>query len=76
MLTTFSLQDALNELDFTPEIDLFLSRINTQFPKYLPFKPDPSAFAIDLFTLDWSSLMFYAFPPLSGGGIQKQFNVN
>ena len=65
MLTTSSLQDALSELDFTPEIDLFASRMNTQFPKYVSFKPDPSAFAMDAFTLDWSNIMFYAFPPFS-----------
>lgn len=42
-----------------------MSRINTQFPRYVSFKPDPSAFDVDAFTLDWSRLMFYAFPPFS-----------
>ena len=65
MLTTSSLQDALNESDFALENDLFVSCMNTHFPKYVSFKPDPSSFAIDAFTLDWSSLMFYAFPPFS-----------
>ena len=65
MLSKASLQDALNELGFMPEIDLFASRINTQFKKYVSYKPDPSALAIDAFTLDWSKLMFYAFPPFS-----------
>ena len=64
MLGTSSLQDAPNELDFTSEIDLFASRINTQFPKCVSFKPDPTAFAIDAFTLDWSRLMFYALNTL------------
>ena len=48
-----------------PEIDLFASRINNQFTKYVSYKPDPSALAIDAFTLDWSKLMFYASPPFS-----------
>ena len=65
MLSKASLQDALNELGFMPEIDLFASRINNQFTKYVSNKPDPSALAIDAFTLDWSKLMFYASPPFS-----------
>ena len=65
MLSKASLQDALNELGFMQEIDLFASRINNQFTKYVSYKPDPSALAIDAFTLDWSKLMFYAFPPFS-----------
>ena len=52
MLTESSLQDPIIELDFIPEIDLFASRINTQFPKYVSFKPDPSAFAMDA-SLRW-----------------------
>ena len=65
MLSQSSLQDALNQLGFTPEIDLFASRVNNQFTKYVSYKPDPSALAIDAFTLDCSKLMFYAFPPFS-----------
>ena len=65
MLSKASLQDALSELGFMPEIDLFASRINNQFTKCVSYKPDPSALAIDAFTLDWSKLMFYAFPPFS-----------
>ena len=52
------LQDALNQLGFTPEIDLFASRVNNQFTKSVSYKPDPSALAIDAFTLDCSKLMF------------------
>ena len=58
-------QDAVNELGFMPEIDLFASRINNLFTKYVSYKTGPSALAIDAFTLDWSKLMFYAFPPFS-----------
>ena len=31
----------------------------------MSFRPDPEAFAIDAFSLDWSNLKFYAFPPFS-----------
>lgn len=52
-------------LKFQPKIDLFASRINYQISKYVAYKPDPGAWAIDAFSLDWSFLDFYAFPPFS-----------
>lgn len=60
-----SLDTALKQLQFRPEIDLFASRVNCQFPRYCSFKPDPGAEAIDAFTITWHSLNFYAFPPFS-----------
>ena len=57
------LSDSLSILDFKPDIDLFASRINKQFVKYVAFKPDPEALYIDAFTLPWTDLDFYAFPP-------------
>ena len=32
---------------------------------YFSWHPDPRAWAIDAFTLDWSNMFFYAFPPFS-----------
>ena len=57
----------------TPEVDLFASRLNHQVPKYLAWKPDPKAMAIDAFTENWSKWDFYAFPPfnLIGKVLQK-----
>ena len=46
-----------------PSIDIFASRLNTQLDRYISWLPDPNAEAIDAFTLDWSNLAFYAFPP-------------
>lgn len=60
-----SLKGALSQLGFYPDIDLFASRINYQFEKYVSYRPDPQAFAIDAFKLEWSQLKFYAFPPFS-----------
>ena len=60
-----SLQTALADLQFPPEIDLFASRVNCQFPRYCSFKPDPTAETIDAFTISWHNLKFYAFPPFS-----------
>ena len=60
-----SLTRALQDLEFTPNIDLFASRINQQFVKYVSSKPDPQAVATDAFTLSWANLNFYVFPPFS-----------
>ena len=47
----------------TPEIDLFATRLNTQLPKFVSWKPDPVSCFVDAFTISWNSLYFYAFPP-------------
>lgn len=65
MLQKTLLSHALGELQFTPEIDLFASRINCQFPQYVAYRPDPGAVAIDAFSIPWTELKFYAFPPFS-----------
>ena len=46
-------------------VDLFASRLSHQLCKYVCWRPDPNAFHSDAFTLDWSSLTAYAFPPFS-----------
>lgn len=46
-------------------IDLFASNLNAKCKEYVSWKKDPDAMAIDAFTLNWSSLRFYAFPPFS-----------
>lgn len=48
-----------------PEIDLFASRSNTKIDKYISWKPDPYAYCIDAFTVNWSNFFFYAFPPFA-----------
>ena len=57
------LQLALGFLGFTPDVDLFASRINRQFPKYVSYQPDPEAAAVNAFSLSWSDMKFYCFPP-------------
>ena len=48
------------------DIDLFASRLNAKLPCYVAWQPDPSAFAIDAFTLNWSVYnLIYCFPPFS-----------
>ena len=60
---TFAL--LLERVNFQCDIDLFASRINNQLPKYLSYRPDPQAYAVDAFTLSWTGFQFYAFPPFS-----------
>lgn len=48
-----------------PEIDLFASRANAKSAIFVSWFQEPDAFAVDAFTLNWSSKFFYAFPPFS-----------
>ena len=59
------LQTALSELERSPTIDLFASRLNAQLPRYVFFRPDLIAVGIDAFSLCWKDETFYAFPPFS-----------
>ncbi|CAB4017117.1 Transposon Tf2-6 poly [Paramuricea clavata] len=65
MLNPTDLQKSLTQLQFTPVIDLFASRINKQFVRYASFRPDPEAEIIDAFTIQWGNLKFYMFSPFS-----------
>lgn len=48
-----------------PEIDLFASQSNKKCERYFSWKRDPGSEQIDAFTVSWSDLNFYAFPPFS-----------
>jgi hypothetical protein len=65
MLNATCLAEALQTLKFQLSIDLLASRLNKQFEKYCAFNPDPDAIAIDAFSMSWSNLTFYCFPPFS-----------
>ena len=49
--------------EYNPEIDLFASRLNAQLPRYVSWKPDPEAEAVDALSYNWGGIRFYAFPP-------------
>ena len=51
MLKKCIFQKALSALQFTPQTDLFASRLNKQIDKYVSFKPDPEAFEVDVFSM-------------------------
>ena len=57
------LRPALSIGEFEPRIDLFASRFNHQCLLYVAYRPDPEALAINSFTLSWSGIQFYVFPP-------------
>ena len=66
--TEWSLNDdclthALSQIDFIPDVDLFASRLNTKFPSYVSFRPDPGAVAIDAFAQNLANLKFYTWYP-------------
>ena len=46
-------------VNITPKIDS--SRLNNQQPTYVSYKPDPNAYAVEAFSLDWSKLYIYDF---------------
>ncbi|XP_011859425.1 PREDICTED: uncharacterized protein LOC105556921 [Vollenhovia emeryi] len=48
-----------------PEIDLFASKTNKKCRIYSSWERDPDAIVVNAFTLSWSNLNFYAFPPFS-----------
>ncbi len=48
-----------------PDIDLFASRINKQLDTYAAWRPDPHAKYIDAFSISWSNIYGYLFPPFS-----------
>ena len=48
-----------------PDVDLFASRLNNNNRKYISYRSDPGAQAVNAFTIPWGNLQFYAFPPFS-----------
>lgn len=50
----------------TPEVDLFASYANKKVRKYVSWKPDPGAYVVDAFSMDWNIFTsVYLFPPFS-----------
>lgn len=48
-----------------PAVDLFASCQNAKCKSYVSWKPDPFAFCVDAFTLNWNSYNSYIFPPFN-----------
>ena len=70
-------QTAFNELKSKlgePDIDMFASRLNHKTTRYIAWRPNPGAVAIDAFNTDWSHYnLIDCFPPFSLIGKALQF---
>ena len=49
-------------LNYTSKVSLSASNVNHQFNTYYSYKQYPEASGIDSLTVEWSSLILYAFP--------------
>ena len=65
MLNSTLLNKALDKLQAHPDIDMFASRLNKQFPRYIFYRPDPGAYLVDAFSAQWTELNGCYFPPFS-----------
>ena len=59
---------ALDLLGIVQAIDLFASRLNKQMNRFVAFRPDPAAVAVDAFSLSWKAETFLCFPPFQHCG--------
>ena len=56
------------ELGFSPAIDLFATRINTQMRTFVSYRPDPNSVEVNAFLINWEKekfmhfLHFYVYP--------------
>lgn len=47
------------------KVDLFAAAWNKQLDQFISWQPQPDAIAVDAFTLNWTHIPGYAFPPFS-----------
>ena len=48
-----------------PYIYLLVSKLNHKLEKYISFRPDPNAMAVDVFSISWTKQYVYIFSPFS-----------
>ena len=48
-----------------PDRDLFASRINKQLKRYVSWRPEPEAMAVNVFSFTWNNNFLYMLPPVS-----------
>ena len=67
------LRRSLCQKCFPPVLDLFATRINTQLPAYVSWRPDSASVSVNAFSIRWTGDELYAFPPFSviGRVLQK-----
>jgi Reverse transcriptase (RNA-dependent DNA polymerase) len=52
-----------NVFNYKPTVDLFATHLTSQCEVFGSWFPDPQSTFVDAFTISWSDLAFYAFPP-------------
>ena len=62
---SFHLFQKISSMFGNPTLDFFASCINYQIYRYISWKPDPKALAIDAFSIKWNTEFYYIFPPFS-----------
>ena len=67
-----------DKFHFSPQVDLFPTRLNKQIDKYVSWMPDPYCIAINVLNFSWKTHKIYAFPPFSlvGAAILKLIRDN
>ena len=53
------------ETGITHTVDMFASRLNKKLDTYIAWQPDPGAWAIDAFTINWEPIIGFYFPPFN-----------
>ena len=53
------------EIEFSPTIDLFVTRISTQLRKFFSCGPDPKYVAVNAILINWATEKIYTFPPFA-----------
>ena len=63
---------------FTPDIDLFASRLNKKLDKFMSWFPEPGCSGSDAFSVSWKEFSPYLFPPfcLIGKAVNKVCSDN
>ena len=55
----------ITQLTLVPDIDLFASSLNAKLSRFVSWHPEPRVEAVNAYSINWSSLKCYAFPPFS-----------
>ena len=56
MLNSEDLQSAISKIQFSHSVDLFASRLNTQYKQYISYRKDPYAMHVDAFNIPWTAI--------------------
>ena len=51
------------ELRFSPTIDIFATRINTELRTFVSYRPDPNCVEVNAFLINWKKEKLCTFPP-------------